>query len=193
MPGSQDGGRGGTGLGVMKNNAKNRENREAIRPACTDFGLAHVKSDPDADGKPESGLIAEGELIAQGDNVTGHPDGGCDDDVSVVAESTVTTMVNGKGNIASKSPEDDEGFTFASPTEAASTSGFDRINVDSGMNCNGGSRTGTGTEWWRRQDNGTMAGSGVKDYVMEWIRSEIKKERPKNDWIAGPAATNPVP
>nr|ABG65957.1 protein kinase family protein, putative, expressed [Oryza sativa Japonica Group] len=27
---------------------------------------------------------------------------------------------------------------------------------------------------------------------MEWIRSEIKKERPKNDWIAGAAITNPA-
>lgn len=27
---------------------------------------------------------------------------------------------------------------------------------------------------------------------MEWIRSEIKKERPKSDWIAGTAAMNPV-
>ncbi|KAK3136150.1 hypothetical protein QOZ80_5BG0428830 [Eleusine coracana subsp. coracana] len=167
-----------------------------LRARLADFGLAQFKSDPDADGKPESGVIAEGQVMAhQGDDdaIAHHPpDGGCDDDVSVVAESTVTTTVNGEGNVApNKSPEDDEGFTSASPAaEAASTSGFDRTSVDSGINCNGGSRTGTGTDWWWKQDNGTTASIGVKDYVMEWIGSEIKKERPKNDWIADAAATN---
>jgi hypothetical protein len=43
----------------------------------------------------------------------------------------ITTMVNGEGN--PKSPEDDDGFTSASPAEAASASGFDRISVESGM------------------------------------------------------------
>ncbi|XP_062200826.1 receptor-like serine/threonine-protein kinase At2g45590 [Phragmites australis] len=171
-----------------------------LRARLADFGLARVNSDLDPDGKPESGVIAEGDVIAEGGDVNGNPDGGCDDDVSVVAESTVTTTVNGEANIAPKSPEDDEGFTSASPAEAASTSGFDRTSVDSGVNsrsCNGGSRTGgatasgTGSDWWWRQDNGA-ASNGVKDYVMEWIRSEIKKERPKSDWIAGAAVTNPV-
>ncbi|KAJ6833799.1 uncharacterized protein M6B38_338880 [Iris pallida] len=46
----------------------------------------------------------------------------------------------------------------------------------------------SGKEWWWRQDNAggvgsSESGGGVKDYVMEWIRSEIKKERPKSDWI----------
>lgn len=165
-----------------------------LRARLADFGLAHVNSDPDPDCKLESGAIAEG-----GD-VNGNADAGCDDDVSVMAESTVTTTVDGEGNVAPKSPDDDEGFTLASPAEAASTSGFDQTSVDSGMNsrsCNGvGSRTGgatssgTGSDWWWRQDNGGSS-NGVKDYVMEWIRSEIKKERPKNDWIAGSASTNP--
>ncbi|XP_015614867.1 receptor-like serine/threonine-protein kinase At2g45590 [Oryza sativa Japonica Group] len=160
-----------------------------LRARLADFGLSRINSDADADGKPESGAIAEGCDV----------DGGCDDDASVIAESTVTTTVNGEGN--PKSPEDDDGFTSASPAEAASTSGFDRTSVESGMNsrsCNGGgSRTGgtmgsgTGSDWWWKQDNGGGS-NGVKDYVMEWIRSEIKKERPKNDWIAGAAITNPA-
>ncbi|CAN6318790.1 unnamed protein product [Urochloa humidicola] len=172
-----------------------------LRARLADFGLARVCSDPNPEGKPESGVIAEGDdLIAEGADANGNPDGGCDDDVSVVAESTVTTTVNGEETVAPKSPEDDEGFTSASPAEAASTSGFDRTSIDSGMNsrsCNGGSRTGgatasgSGSDWWWRQDNGAP-NSGVKDYVMEWIRSEIKKERPKSDWIAGTAVNNPV-
>jgi serine/threonine protein kinase len=162
-----------------------------LRARLADFGLAHVKSDPDADGDAGSGVIAEGRDLSS--------DGGCDDDVSVLADSAV----NGEGNGALDSAEDDdEGFTTASPAEAASTSGFDRTSVDSGTNnptcSNGGSHTGgsgtaasgTARDWWWRQDNGATASNGVKDYVMEWIRSEINKERPKNDWIAG---TNPVP
>ncbi|KAF7098543.1 hypothetical protein CFC21_100278, partial [Triticum aestivum] len=168
-----------------------------LRARLADFGLARVNSDPDPDDKLESGAIAEG--TDANENAL---DGGCDDDVSVVAESTVTTTVDGEVNVAPKSPEVDDGgggFTLPSPDEAASTSGFDQTSLDSGLNsrsCNGvGSRTGgasgTGSDWWWRQDNAGPSHGGVKDYVMEWIRSEIKKERPKNDWIAGAAATNP--
>ncbi|KAM0930416.1 hypothetical protein ACQ4PT_001105 [Festuca glaucescens] len=165
-----------------------------LRARLADFGLARVNSDPDSDDKLESGAIAEGADASENALV-----GGCDDDVSVVAESTVTTAVDGEGNVAPKSPEGDEvGFTLPSPTEVSSTSGFDQTSIDSGMNgrsYNGGvgSRTGraaSGSDWWWRQDNGGNS-HGVKDYVVEWIRSEIKKERPKNDWIAEAAAANP--
>ncbi|KAG2597634.1 receptor-like serine/threonine-protein kinase At2g45590 isoform X2 [Panicum virgatum] len=169
-----------------------------LKAHLADFGLARVCSDPDPEGELVSGVIAEGNgMIAEGADANGNPDWGCDDDVSVVTERTT---VNGEGNVAPKSPEDDEGFTSASPAEAASTSVFDRASVDSGTNSrsgNGASRTGgatasgTGSDWWRRQDNGAP-NIGVKDYVMEWIRSEIKKERPKSDWIAGTAVNNPV-
>lgn len=46
---------------------------------------------------------------------------------------------------------------------------------------------GGAKDWWWRQDSGgggnPESSSSVKDYVMEWIRSEIKKERPKSEWI----------
>lgn len=61
---------------------------------------------------------------------------------------------------------------------------FDKISVESGKI--GGSRR----NWWWKQDNGGGSESGrVKDYVMEWIGSEIKKERPKNQWTTSPTAT----
>ncbi|BAT02393.1 Os07g0586332 [Oryza sativa Japonica Group] len=82
---------------------------------------SRINSDADEDGKPESGAIAEGCDV----------DRGCDDDASIIRESMITTMVNGEGN--PKSPENDDGFTSASPAEAASASGFDRISVESGM------------------------------------------------------------
>lgn len=113
-----------------------------------------------------------------------------------------------------------EAELVASPTETltvfevASTSeagGFDRVSVDSGMDAvvstsrrsirrkaaaaaGGGGGVGIGKDWWWRQDGGgggnPEPGSSVKDYVMEWIRSEIKKERPKSEWIT--ASTSAV-
>ncbi|XP_073112045.1 LOW QUALITY PROTEIN: receptor-like serine/threonine-protein kinase At2g45590 [Elaeis guineensis] len=154
--------------------------------------------------------------------------GGGEDDASIMgetAESTTTTTgfeesigcgglaINGGGNgviTPEKSPEEDEGFTTASPVETAvglevaSTSetggGFDRVSVDSGKDAaasgsrrGGRKKSGPGKDWWWRQDTGgganSESGGGVKDYVMEWIRSEIKKERPKSDWITASAAS----
>ena len=54
----------------------------------------------------------------------------------------------------------------------------------------GGSKSGSGRDWWWKQDNsgGGSESGRVKDYVMEWIGSEIKKERPKKDSIATPSS-----
>ncbi|KAK3147797.1 hypothetical protein QOZ80_3BG0286800 [Eleusine coracana subsp. coracana] len=151
-----------------------------FRAHLSDFGLARIRSE-------EEDELESGPIGADA-NGNGNPGGGCEDDVSVAGESTTAIVVNGEDN-AAQSPEDDEVFTTASPAEVASTSGCDKTSVGSGFNsrsCNGGgaAASGTGSDWWWRQDNGG-GGGGVKDYVMEWIRLEIKKERPKNDWIAG--------
>ncbi|VAH88867.1 unnamed protein product [Triticum turgidum subsp. durum] len=154
-----------------------------------DFGLARIKSEEE--DELDSGVL--------GDNAVGNgnPGGGCHDDVSVAGESMTAVVVNGEDG-ATKSPEDDEGFTTASHAEAASTSGCDKTSVGSGFNgrtCNGGGAAASGarSDWWWRQDNAAgTGGGGVKDYVMEWIRSEIKKERPKTDWISGASTTTPT-
>ncbi|KAK7847835.1 receptor-like serine/threonine-protein kinase [Quercus suber] len=69
---------------------------------------------------------------------------------------------------------------------------FDKISLDdSGKDLIGNGRKNGGSkrDWWWKQDNGGGSESGrVKDYVMEWIGSEIKKERPKNEWIASPSS-----
>ncbi|KAL5209956.1 hypothetical protein ABZP36_005579 [Zizania latifolia] len=158
-----------------------------LRARLSDFGLAQIKSEEEDDELECSAIRGNG-------NENNSPCG-CDDDMSVADESATAVVAIGEDN-AAKSPEDDEGFTMASPLEAASTSGCDKTSVGSGFNgrsCNGGgaAASGGGSDWWWRQDNGAGAG-GVKDYVMEWIRSEIKKERPKNDWIAGASTTTPA-
>ncbi|XP_010508138.1 PREDICTED: receptor-like serine/threonine-protein kinase At2g45590 [Camelina sativa] len=52
-------------------------------------------------------------------------------------------------------------------------------------------KVGSKRDWWWKQDNnggsrgGGVESGSVKDYVMEWIGSEIKKERPNDnkEWI----------
>ncbi|MQM20730.1 hypothetical protein Taro_053758 [Colocasia esculenta] len=89
--------------------------------------------------------------------------------------------------------------------EAASVSelggGYDKLSVDSGVELlTPGVRSGrqkksggeaSGRDWWWRQDSAAAANGGkadlgggttVKEYVMEWIGSEVKKERPKGTW-----------
>ncbi|KAL7158585.1 hypothetical protein ABFS83_02G153800 [Erythranthe nasuta] len=78
----------------------------------------------------------------------------------------------------------------ASPLECLEKEGSasDRISVDSGNRkvIGGRGKSESGRDWWWKQENvGGLSDSGrVKDYVMEWIGSEINKERPKKDnWI----------
>ncbi|XP_057455296.1 receptor-like serine/threonine-protein kinase At2g45590 [Lotus japonicus] len=62
---------------------------------------------------------------------------------------------------------------------------LDKLSIDSGtgnQRKKGGG--GSGRDWWWKQESGGGSESGrVKDYVMEWIGSEIKKERPKSEWV----------
>ncbi|KAL8208017.1 hypothetical protein R6Q57_007429 [Mikania cordata] len=82
----------------------------------------------------------------------------------------------------------------ASPSEYLErTSVSDQISIDSsnrrflGKKKSGGGG-GSGRDWWWKQDSWGGDSGRVKDYVMEWIGSEIKKERPKKDWLT---ATDP--
>ncbi|KAH6817842.1 Protein kinase superfamily protein [Perilla frutescens var. frutescens] len=62
---------------------------------------------------------------------------------------------------------------------------LDRISVESGNRKGGAGKSEAAGDWWWKQENvGGLSDSGrVKDYVMEWIGSEINKERPKKEWI----------
>ncbi|KAJ6679536.1 hypothetical protein OIU79_019319 [Salix purpurea] len=71
--------------------------------------------------------------------------------------------------------------------------GFDKMSVDSGRDLiGGGKKGGSRRDWWWKQDNGGGSESGrVKDYVMEWIGSEINKERPKQEWnVVSPSSSD---
>ncbi|KAM0015824.1 putative protein kinase RLK-Pelle-RLCK-XI family [Helianthus debilis subsp. tardiflorus] len=68
----------------------------------------------------------------------------------------------------------DENRSVAEETESVVTG-----DVVSGVGGGGGS----GRDWWWKQESWGGDSGRVKDYVMEWIGSEIKKERPKKDWL----------
>ncbi|PSS24193.1 Receptor-like serine/threonine-protein kinase [Actinidia chinensis var. chinensis] len=71
---------------------------------------------------------------------------------------------------------------------------FDKASVDSSnkrdvqrkKSGGGGGGGGSGRNWWWKQDGVGSDSGRVKDYVMEWIGSEIKKERPNSERIAAP-------
>lgn len=102
----------------------------------------------------------------------------------VVSPRTVAAMV---------SPS--EGIEKSSLSEG----NFDRSSIDSGIE-NGHKKSGvkkkkksiTGKDWWWKQDTGGTDSGVVKDYVMEWIGNEIKKERPKTEWIGASSSSGPV-
>ncbi|KAI7748601.1 hypothetical protein M8C21_012401 [Ambrosia artemisiifolia] len=76
----------------------------------------------------------------------------------------------------------------ASPSEYLErTSVSDQISVDSSNRRFLGKKKsgvgGSGRDWWWKQESWGGESGRVKDYVMEWIGSEIKKERPKKDWL----------
>ncbi|KAI3787361.1 hypothetical protein L1987_41789 [Smallanthus sonchifolius] len=169
-----------------------------------DFGLARVL------GLDENEIIEtflecgeeEGDLeteIADDNNTDVEKKGNtgdCREENRSVAEETESVMTRDVVvNVDPVSPESCRVTVVdleASPSEYLErTSVSDQISVDSSnrrflgkkKSGGGGGGGGSGRDWWWKQDNWGGESGRVKDYVMEWIGSEIKKERPKKDWL----------
>ncbi|XP_042390497.1 receptor-like serine/threonine-protein kinase At2g45590 isoform X2 [Zingiber officinale] len=182
-----------------------------LRSAVSAEEEVAVRVDPEADATNDS-------KMSETERKKDFPLGSGEDDSSIfaigeTAESVTTTatgfeeqVMNGGANgyaPTDRSADEDEGFTVASPVTAADAAsvsetgtGFDKASVDSGSRKGFKKKAGasSGKDWWWKQDmNGggpnSETGGSVKDYVMEWIRSEIKKERPKSDWATDSTAT----
>ncbi|CAI0547093.1 unnamed protein product [Linum tenue] len=78
---------------------------------------------------------------------------------------------------------------------------IDKVSVASGKEAGEFKKSGkaskSGKDWWWKQDNGVPAAAAgaaapVKDYVMEWIGTEIKRETPSSEWISSstPSTSN---
>ncbi|XP_065864824.1 receptor-like serine/threonine-protein kinase At2g45590 [Euphorbia lathyris] len=156
-----------------------------------DFGLARLKIEENVGEKKEGFAVGEdnGSILEETESVaTGYDDSTTVAGVDRSPESFAVRVLDSDASpemTVLASPE--MGVDKGSVSEA----GFDKTSVDSGTGkdlVNGGKKNGSRRDWWWKQDNGGGGSESgrVKDYVMEWIGSEIKKERPKNEWIASP-------
>ncbi|KAL8240872.1 hypothetical protein R6Q59_014227 [Mikania micrantha] len=106
-------------------------------------------------------------------------------------ESFVTARIaETSPDTVTQSPRIGGGAGDVNPSEG----NLDAMSVDS---CGGSLKKNerrkkgvSGKDWWWKQDNGMSESGRVKDYVMEWIGSEINKERPKTEWIATGASSS---
>ncbi|KAJ8748894.1 hypothetical protein K2173_013327 [Erythroxylum novogranatense] len=156
-----------------------------------DFGLARLKAiEEDVVEKKEAFLGGEdnGSILEETESVaTGY-------DESNTTPVGIDRSVESCGIRILDSDASPETIPAMSPemgVDKRSVSEFDKASVESGKDLVGGAKKGGGSrrDWWWKQDNGLGSESGrVKDYVMEWIGNEIKKERPKSEWIASPSS-----
>ncbi|XP_073139116.1 receptor-like serine/threonine-protein kinase At4g25390 [Henckelia pumila] len=88
---------------------------------------------------------------------------------------------------------------MSSPCDGLEKVSLSDVNIDRFSVESGGEKSGwkkkkksvTGKDWWWKQDTGREDGEpgAVKDYVMEWIGNEIKKERPKSEWMGASSSS----
>ncbi|EEF50420.1 ATP binding protein, putative [Ricinus communis] len=160
-----------------------------------DFGLARLKTEETVEKKEASFVVVaedNGSILEETESVvTAYEDSSTVAGIDRSPESFAVRVLDSDASpematAAVVSPE--MGMDKGSISEM----GFDKVSVDSGKDLvNGGKKGGSRRDWWWKQDNGGGSESGrVKDYVMEWIGSEIKKERPKNEWIASPSSVD---
>ncbi|KAK9910672.1 hypothetical protein M0R45_034626 [Rubus argutus] len=172
-----------------------------------DFGLARLKTESELDQGDHGGVVVEEEDEGETEkkkDLEGAVAVG-DDNGSILEEESMSLSVVTGGLEEGRSPEccvvqisDSEASPVTKAAAALSPEGgLDKFSVDSEKDLVSGKRMkgSSGRDWWWKQDHGGGGESEsgrVKDYVMEWIGSEIKKERPKSEWVASPT-TNSEP
>lgn len=161
----------------------------AFNAKIADFGLAKSLSEEENEIN-KTVIECDGEGVNQGKGKEGADIG---DDNGSILEETESVMTEEVIVNIDLSPEvafsPELGGNDASPSEkldkaSVTESCFDIASVDS-CNRKGITRkkSESGRDWWWKQDNRGFGSDSarIKDYVMEWIGSEIKKERPKNE------------
>ncbi|KAJ8552745.1 hypothetical protein K7X08_020138 [Anisodus acutangulus] len=151
-----------------------------------DFGLAKLKQEDhvEIEVKKESPLEDNGSVVEETESVI---------TVEASPETVIGVELSPEAPVVSPRTVAD----MVSPYEglektSLSEGNFDRSSIESGMEIGHKKkkRSITGKDWWWKQDNGGGTDSGVvKDYVMEWIGNEIKKERPKTEWIGASSSS----
>ncbi|WCJ36557.1 Protein kinase superfamily protein [Euphorbia peplus] len=181
---------------------------QSFSAKLADFGLAWLKSENQCEIKvDESDLVKVngGSELKKTELETNNGGFPIDDYGSVVETESVTTEFNfgidqSPESFLRTSPETVEVIPASPETigggGAVSEANFDGASVASGKESSIKKgrevKSASGRHWWWKQDHntGTAENGVVKDYVMEWIGTEIKKERPKSNWI-GSSSSNP--
>ncbi|CAI0547092.1 unnamed protein product [Linum tenue] len=109
------------------------------------------------------------------------------------AESVTTAGFEEFGLGVDQSPESvfRVPVSLTSPETTGGVSLSPKVSVASGKEAGEFKKSGkaskSGKDWWWKQDN-----APVKDYVMEWIGTEIKRETPSSEWISSstPSTSN---
>ncbi|KAJ0053222.1 hypothetical protein Pint_00295 [Pistacia integerrima] len=159
-----------------------------------DFGLARLKTEDLVEGEggkkmdvveDNGSILEETESVVTAYEDSGGVCGGGGIDLS--PDSCVVRVFDPEVSPETVVLSPEVGADKGSVSEA----GFDHVSIESGKDLIGnGKKCSSRRDWWWKQDNGGGSESGrLKDYVMEWIGSEIKKDRPKNEWIASPSST----
>ncbi|KAK9292741.1 hypothetical protein L1049_020721 [Liquidambar formosana] len=108
----------------------------------------------------------------------------------------------GEAVVVAVSPETFVGAASVESLEkmSASERNFDGVSVESGKEMvsggwrqsSKGKRSVSGRDWWWPQNNAAAETGVVKDYVMDWIGTEIKSERPKSDWTGASSSSGTI-
>ncbi|KAL3616589.1 hypothetical protein CASFOL_039979 [Castilleja foliolosa] len=142
----------------------------------SDFGLAHLLNKADE----ISETFVEEKIEKKGDDYGSIIE---ENESSVTEENTVVVnieqIIDDAHCVRIIHEDEGVGVLETSPSEEI----LDRISVDSGCKKGITGREKSGEWWWKQENASGLSDSGrVKDYVMEWIGSEISKEQPKKEY-----------
>ncbi|KAM7504675.1 hypothetical protein LguiB_003579 [Lonicera macranthoides] len=169
-----------------------------------DFGLARLKSEDQCEitvnvvggGEDNGSVIEETESVTTtcleefNAGINQSPESSVMIKVMEASpETVIETEASPRTVLAVASPS--EGLDKGSVSEG----NFDGVSVESssGMKRSGRrKKNSSGKDWWWKQENNGAETGVVKDYVMEWIGTEIKKERPKTEWITASSSSSLV-
>ncbi|XP_042066020.1 receptor-like serine/threonine-protein kinase At2g45590 [Salvia splendens] len=164
-----------------------------------DFGLAQVlsKSEEMVEMFVEEDEDEEKKIHKKGDDYCSIIE---ENESFVTEDAVVVNVEQSPDSYCVRIIDAEEAAAAASPSELVEKEGsvsegiLDRISVESGNRkgaIGAGKSDAAGDWWWKQENVGGLSDSGrVKDYVMEWIGSEISKERPKKEWIRSKSSIN---
>ncbi|KAG7537548.1 Protein kinase domain [Arabidopsis suecica] len=139
----------------------------------SDFGLARLKSEhvevKVASESDEVNVVEDGSVVEEVESVVTNTTGYDESNFGFTDQSPVP--LSSPEMVAQAPMASPETVVSVSPEMGEKVSVMEVGNVVKSK------------DWWWKQEGNVGRGKG-KEYVMQWIGSEVKKERPGGDWIA---------